>query len=159
VQLQQTEVRGAAFQAKATGELNLAPILTNSTIQIPVQVALGRAQAAKAGLVDANTPTNAVYVSLPDFLKMKGTLGAPKADIDKIALASLALKAGGGISSQIGGKDGDKVGSALNALGGLLGGSKNAPATGTPTNGPSTTATNAAPAPNLLDLFKKPKKN
>jgi hypothetical protein len=124
-----------------------------------VQVALGRAQAAKAGLVDASTPTNAVYVSLPDFLKMKGTLGAPKADIDKIALASLALKAGGGISSQIGGKDGDKIGSALNALGGLLGGSKNAPATGTPTNGPSTTATNAAPAPNLLDLFKKPKKN
>lgn len=158
VQLQQTEVRGAAFQAKATGELNLAPILTNSTIQIPVQVALGRAQAAKAGLVDASTPTNAVYVSLPDFLKMKGTLGNPKADIDKIALASLALKAGGGISSQIGGKDGDKIGSALNALGGLLGGSKNAPATGTQTNAPSTKATNAAPAPNLLDLFKKPKK-
>jgi len=158
VQLQQTEVRGAAFQAKATGDLNLAPILTNSTIQIPVQVALGRAQAAKAGLVDANTPTNAVYVSLPDFLKMKGTLGNPKPDIDYVALGSLALKAGGGISTQIGGKTGDKVGSALNALGGLLGGSKNAPATGTQTNVPSTKATNGAPAPNLLDLFKKPKK-
>lgn len=155
VQLQQTELRSAAFHAQAAGDVTLAPILTNSTIQIPVQIALGRAQAAKAGLVDASTPTNAVYVSLPDFLKLKGTLGSPKADIDKIALGALALKAGGGISSQIGGKDGDKVGSALNALGGLLGGGKSAPAAGTQTNVP---ATNAPPAPSLLDLFKKPKK-
>lgn len=158
VQLQQTEVRGAAFRAQAAGDLTLAPILTNSTIQIPVQVALGRSLATQAGLVDASTPTNAVYVSLPDFLTMKGTYGSPKAEINKIALGALALKAGGGISSQIGGKDGDKVGGALNALGGLLGGSKSAPATGTQTNSPAPNATNAAPAPNLLDLFKKPKK-
>lgn len=155
VQLQQTEVRGAAFQAQAAGDLTLAPILTNSTIQIPVQVALGRSLAAQAGLVSASTPTNAAYVSLPDFLKMKGTLGNPKAEIDKLALVALAAKAGGGIAGQIGGTSGDKVGSALNALGGLLGGGKSAPAAGTQTN---STVTNAAPAPNLLDLFKKPKK-
>ena len=155
VQLQQTEVRGAAFQAQAAGDLTLAPILTNSTIQIPVSVALGRSLAAQAGLVSASTPTNAAYVSLPDFLKMKGTLGNPKAEIDKLALVALAAKAGGGIAGQIGGTSGDKVGSALNALGGLLGGGKSAPAAGTQTN---STVTNAAPAPNLLDLFKKPKK-
>ena len=154
VQLLQTEVRGNAFQAQAAGELSLAPILTNSTIQIPVQVALGRSLAAQAGLVNASTPTNAAYVSLPNFLKMKGTLGSPKADIDKIALVALAAKAGGGVAGQIGGPTGKKVGDALSAVGGLFGG-KNTPAAGVQTNSP---ATNAAPAPNLFDLFKKPKK-
>ncbi len=158
VQLQQTEVRGAAFQAQAAGELILAAQLTNSTILIPVHVALGRAQAAKAGLVDANTPTNAVYVNLPDFLKLKGTLGNPKADIDKLALAAFAVKAGGGIAGQIGGASGTKAGALINAVGGLLGGNP-APAAGAPTNLPTAVTTNSAPAPNLLDLFKKPKKN
>lgn len=158
VQLQQAEVRGAAFQAQAAGELILAPVLTNSTMQIPVHVALGRSLAAQAGLLDASTPTNAVYFSLPDFLTLKGTLGKPKADIDKLALVALAAKAGGGIAGQIGGASGDKVGGALNALGGLLGGSKSTSATGPQTNAPAANTTNAAPAPNLLDLFKKPKK-
>lgn len=155
VQLQQTEVRGTAFQAQAAGDLTLAPILTNSTIHIPVTVALGRSLATQAGLVSASTPTNAGYVRLPDFLTLKGTLGNPKTDIDKIALGALVLKAGGGIAGQIGGASGDKVGSALNAIGGLLGGGNNAPAAVPQTN---SAATNATPAPNLLDLFKKPKK-
>ena len=157
VQLQQTEVRGAAFQAQAAGDLTLAPILTNSTIQIPVRVALGRALAAQAGLVSASTPTNAVYVSLPDFLTMKGTLGNPKADIDKLALVALAAKAGGGIAGQIGGATGGKAGALLNAVGGLLGGNS-APSSDPQTNLPSATTTNPAPEPNLLDLFKKLKK-
>jgi hypothetical protein len=155
VQLQQAEVRSKAFQALAAGDLTLAPILTNSAIQIPVKVALARSLADKIGLVSADTPTNAVYVALPDFLKMKGTVGNPKADIDKLALLTLAAKTGGGVAKQIGEAGGDKTGSLINAVGGLLGG-KSAPPTGSATNSPST-VTNAAPASKLLDLFKKPK--
>jgi hypothetical protein len=155
VQLQQAEVRSKAFQALAAGDLTLAPILTNSTIQIPVKVALARSLADKIGLVSADTPTNAVYVALPDFLKMKGTVGNPKADIDKFALLTLAAKTGGGVGKQIGEAGGEKAGSLINAVGGLLGG-KSAPPTGPATNSPST-VTNATPASKLLDLFKKPK--
>ena len=121
VTLEQAEVRSAAFQALAKGDITLAPILTNSTLQIPVTVALSRALAGKAGLVTAATPTNAVYVALPDFLQMKGTLGQPKADVDKAVLGALALKTGAGVANKIGGKDGEKVGAVLQGLGGLAG--------------------------------------
>ena len=163
VTLDQAEVRSSAFQVLADGNIGLAPILTNSTIQIPVYVSLSRALGDKIGLVSANTPTNAVYVPMPQFLTMKGTLGNPEKDINKIALIALAAKAGGGIGKNIGGAAGDKVGGVLNLVGGVLGGGKPAvPAT----NVPSATATNAPPANvppqnpvnDLLNLFKKPKK-
>jgi hypothetical protein len=156
VALQQAEVRSAAFQALAAGDLVFAPILTNSTIAIPVKVALQRALADKAGLVRADTPTNLVYVALPEFLKMKGTLGNPKADIDKVALLSLVAKTGGSISQQIGGAGGEKAGAILNTLDSLLGGKPATPATAA-TNASPSTGTNTTPAPTLLDLFKKPK--
>ena len=149
-------MRGGAFQALATGEILLAPVLTNSTIDIPVKVALGRKLAGQAGLVTAAVPTNALYVALPDFLSLKGTLGDPKAHLDKMALVALAAKAGGGVATQIGGATGEKAGSIINTVGGLFGGSKTPPAAGAVTNAPA--STNQAPAANLLDLFKKPKK-
>ena len=104
--------------------------------------------ASEIGLVDATTPTNAVYVALPDFLKMQGTIGKPQTKIDKLVLASLALKTGGGIMKGIGGAGGEKGGAALNSLGSLFGGNKS-----TTTNAAPTT-TNSAPANNLLKLFK-----
>ncbi|MEJ0089638.1 MAG: hypothetical protein WDM80_07840 [Limisphaerales bacterium] len=151
VQLQSAELRSAAFQALASGQITLDPILTNSTIAIPIHAALSRSLAGQIGLVDANTPTNAVYVALPDFLKMEGTIGKPQTKIDKLAVATLALKTSGGIVEKIGGAGGEKVSSVLNAVGDLFGGGKSAN-----TNSPSTT-TNTSPAGGLLDLFKKPK--
>ena len=154
VTLEQAEVRSTAFQALAKGEIALNPILTNSTMQIPVNVALSRALATQAGLVTASTPTNLAYVAFPEFLQMKGTVGKPKPEVDKAVLTAFALKAGAGIANKIGGASGEKVGTVLQGLGGLLGGST--PATATTTNAPN--ATNANPAADLLNLFKKPKK-
>ena len=49
-------------------------------------------------LTSGNVPTNAAYVPLPQFLTMKGTLGDPKADINKLALGGMAVKSlGSGI--------------------------------------------------------------
>jgi AsmA family len=149
VQLQSAEVRSAAFQALASGQIVLAPVLTNSTIAIPVKITLSRSLAGQIGLVNAGTPANANYVPMPDFLKMEGTLGKPQTKIDKLALVELAAKTGGGIVEKIGGSGGAKVGSALNAIGGLLGGGKSATTNSTPAT------TNAAPASGLLNLFKK----
>jgi hypothetical protein len=148
VLLKSAEVRSAAFQGLASGEIGLAAVLTNSTIAIPVQIALSRSLAGEIGLVDATTPTNAVYVALPDFLKMEGTLGKPEAKTDKLVLVALAAKTGGGIAGKIGGAAGEKAGSAISALGSLLGGGKS-----TATN--SAPATNSSPVGGLLKLFGK----
>src|SRR4029077_19149150 len=106
VQLQSAELRSPAFQALASGQIFLEPILTNSTIEIPVQATLSRSLASQIGLVDAGTPAKAVYVALPDFLKMEGTIGKPRAKIDKLVLVELAAKTGGGIAGKIGGAGG-----------------------------------------------------
>jgi len=152
VTLDQAEVRSAAFQVLANGNITLAPILTNSTMQIPVNVLFSRAMGDKIGLVNVDTPTNAVYVPMPQFLTMKGTLGKPATDISKTALIALGAKAGGALMKGIGGSSGEKVGGVLDAVGGLFGGGKST----TNTNQPSATATNQ-PA-GLLDLFRRPKK-
>ncbi len=161
VQLQPAEIRSAIFQVLAKGDITLAEILNDSAIQIPVQVALAPGPAGKIGLANAVTVTNTAYVSLPDFVTMKGTLGKPKTDLDKLAILKLAAKVGGGMTKEIGGAGVDKVGSLLNAAGDLFGGSKAKPdagATNAPVPNTSTNAsTNATPVGKLFDLFKKPK--
>jgi len=94
-------------------------------------------------LTPVDTPTNAVYVALPDFVTMGGTLGAPKPDINKRVLAQLALQSSAALSRGKGGTTGDTVGGVLGAMGNLIGGTHssqtNAPpqteATGTNSGG------------------------
>jgi hypothetical protein len=148
VQLTQAEVRSSAFQVIATGNIILQPVLTNSTMLIPVQILLSRSLGDQIGLVNSDTPTNAQYVPMPEFLKMSGTVGNPKTDLDKRALLLIAAKAGGGIGKNIGGVAGQESKSVFNAVEGLLG-------TKSTTNTNSAATTNAAPAGGLLNLFKK----
>jgi hypothetical protein len=148
VLLKSAEVRSSAFQALASGQIVLQPILTNSTIEIPVHVTLSRSLAAQIGLVDANTPADTTYVPLPDFLTMVGTIAKPDKKIDKLALVALAAKIGGGITGKIGGAAGGQAGSAINALGGLFGGSHTTTTNSTPAK------TNSSPIGGLLKLFK-----
>jgi hypothetical protein len=152
VQLQQTMVQSAAFQADATGTVRLEDVLTNSVINIPVAISLSREIAQRYNLVPPNTPTKAAYVRLPDFLTLTGTVGNPDTKKDKVALVGLAAKAVG--SLPIGGQ----AGSILQGVGGLLGGTgTQPPATNAPgvTNAP---AKDQNPVGNLLNQFLKPKK-
>jgi hypothetical protein len=151
VDLQSALVRSAAFEAEAHGNIRLAPKLTNSTIEIPVAISLARPIAEKINLVPPNTPTNAAYARLPDFLTMKGTLGTPKEDINKVALAGVTLK---GISSVV--PAGSKAGQVLGGIGGILG-ARATPSTNAP-SGANTNQPGQSPVNELLDLFKKPKK-
>lgn len=148
VKLQTAEVRSAAFLAQAGGQIGLAPVLDNSTLNIPVQVSLSRALGGQIGLVNASTPTNVVYVPMPDFLTMEGTLGKPAAKINKLALLKLAATTTGGITGRVGGAVGGQVGSAVNAIGGLLDGNHPASTNAAP-------ATNATPIGGLLKMFGK----
>ncbi|SPE61315.1 exported hypothetical protein [Verrucomicrobia bacterium] len=144
VDLSQAVIRSPAFEADTQGTISLAPVLNDSTIQLPVAVLLNYSIAQRLNLVPAGTPTNAPYAKLPDFLTMAGTLGKPKSQINKTVLATTALKGIGGAVPAAGGKIG-------NILGGLLPGSSTAN-----TNAP--TSTNASPANNLLNDLFKPKK-
>lgn len=147
VELQAAEIRSTAFQAQAGGGIGLERILTNSTLRIPLTVSFSRAMADRVGLVTADIPTNQVYVALPDFVSLKGTVGEPKADINKLALAGLAARTGAGVVKQIGGASGGKAGDILGAVGSLLGGGTTAPRTNTPT---ATNRPPTDPAGNLL---------
>ena len=138
--LQRAVVQSQAFQAEANGAIHLAPVLANSTLEIPVMVSLRQPLAEKVGLVPAGTPANATYVKLPDFLKIKGTLGEPKEDINYLALTTMAAKAGTGIL----GKTGGGAAGVLDAVGNLL---RGGPAPGGGTNAP--------PVINPLDLFRR----
>ena len=155
VTLEQASIESPAFRADATGTIVLAPVLTNSSLHIPVSVSLSQPIASRLNLVPAGTPTNALYAKLPDFFTEVGTVGNPKPEVKTLALIKLAAQGIGG-ALPIGGT----AGNVLHGLGGLLGGGT-APAT---TNN-TPPATNPAPAPapqqplnNLLNNFLKPKK-
>ncbi len=88
IELQKAVVQSPNFQADVDGGfVMLASVLTNSAIQIPVSISLSRSIADRIGLVPANTPTNAVFVKVPDFLTLTGTVGVPKPKINVLALA------------------------------------------------------------------------
>ena len=96
ITLQQSLVQSTAFTADARGAIALAPVLTNSTINIPVTVSVSQPLAKQLNLTSGNTSANGTYVALPQFLTMTGTLGVPKADINKLALGGMTVKSLGG---------------------------------------------------------------
>ena len=101
-----------SFQASSTGTVTLASVLTNSALNFPVDVALQRAVAQKANLIPANAPTNTAFVLLPSFVQVKGTLLAPKPEIQGLEIAKLGLKSIVGLPQFMGTK-------AVNALSGV----------------------------------------
>jgi hypothetical protein len=147
VRLERTGVASIAFLGEAAGTLEIATVLTNSVMRFPVKVSLSKSLADKAGLTPAGTATNAVYVALPDFVTMGGTLGLPKPDVKYLVLAQLALQSGAGITRSIGGATGETVGGVLGTVGSLLGGGP-APKTNAPA------ATNPPPANPATDLIR-----
>jgi hypothetical protein len=68
-------------------------------------VSLSHGIAKNFGLASADA-TNATYVKLPDFYTMKGTVGDPKNDINKLALAKVGGKALLGVGSKLEGSTG-----------------------------------------------------
>ncbi|MFM8359031.1 MAG: AsmA family protein, partial [Verrucomicrobiota bacterium] len=90
VELQQARVLSAAFDLRSQGIVRLNPVLTNSTLELPVQVALRTNLAATLG---AKPTGGGPYAALPDFLQVTGTVGAPKSKIDYPKLALLGGQA------------------------------------------------------------------
>ncbi|HTI99808.1 MAG TPA: AsmA family protein [Dongiaceae bacterium] len=169
VTLSKFEAASVAYQADTAGSIPIAPVLNDSPIaNWPVNLSLSRDLAGKARLLTSDTPTNVMFVQLPAFVHLNGTLGKPEATTDKLVIAGLIARSVGGIPGVVGGKAGNVIqgigsvltgtttnvpvanevggglGKLLQATGGLLGGQN--------TNTPATNA----PVRNLLeDLLRK----
>ena len=167
----------AAFWATAEGVIRLAPVLTNSPVDLPVQLALRADLARQIKLAQFTPSSRTNFLNLPPLVKIKGTLGSPETEIDKLRLAALLA---GSVGGAIGGTAGDavqgvssllqgNVGAAVDSLGQLIPGRKpvaptNAPpATNAPprtnapaakTNAPPAATTNPPPRPSVLDLLE-----
>ena len=158
MELSDAMIQSPACQAGAHGTIQfykaavMDDAITNSTLALPLTVALKRSLAAKIDFVPAGTPTNLAYVKLPEYVKIKGTVGSPKTDIDKKALVGMALQKYGG---KIPGVD-QKTSNLIQGLGGMLGG--NSPSATNATASTNAPATNQNPIGSLLDQFSKPKK-
>jgi hypothetical protein len=133
-----------AFEASVQGAIPIADVLSNSPLNLPVQLFLERSLAQKTGLLAANTPADATYAPIKNFVTIKGTIGQPTSDLDRVALGGLLFKSGQGMAERLGGKT---AGSAISGLSGLLNGGK------------SDTNANGTNAPkkklNPFDLFKR----
>jgi hypothetical protein len=93
-------VQSTAFKADGQGGIALAQVLTNSTINIPIAISVSQSIGKQLNLASGTASTNATYVPLPQFLAMEGTIGNPKADINKVALGGMVVKSiGSGILS------------------------------------------------------------
>ena len=115
INLQLAVVQSAAFEADATGTIALAPVLTNSTINIPMTILLSRAIAGQLNLTAANTSAGA-YVPLPQFFTMTGTLGNPDKKINKLALVGLTVQSVGNSLIKPSNGNTSPVGNLLNQL-------------------------------------------
>jgi hypothetical protein len=115
INLQSAVVQSDAFEADALGTITLSSVLTNSSINIPVTVSLSRSIAGQLNLAAASSSTG-TYVTLPQFLTMKRTLGNPKADINKMALAGLTVQSLGNNLLKPSNGNQSPVGNLLNQL-------------------------------------------
>jgi hypothetical protein len=128
----------------------------DSPLNQEIEVSLARELAGK--LRFANVPTNAAYVRLPSFARLRGTLGKPDVKTDKAVILALT-------ATSLGGAVGGKVGGILEGVGSILGARPEAtpgPAAPSATNAPPAATNAPAPAPNpvedILNLFKRPKR-
>jgi hypothetical protein len=159
IQLRHAAFRSASLGAQVQGAIPIADDLMQSRLELPVHLELSRDLARRARLVGADEATNLTYVPLPEIASLKGTLGEPKPDVDKVKTGLLVARGVGGL---VGGAAGDtiqgvtgiiggvakgetnSVKNLIQGIGGLFGGSRtNAQATNAP--GESVNPTNASP--------------
>jgi uncharacterized protein involved in outer membrane biogenesis len=139
--ISELKILSPAFTVEGNGRIQIANILSNSPLEIPVRLAM-----VKDGKAEP----------LPDFLTVVGTVGAPKTKFDPLGLAKLATRLPGGVGELVGGRLSQATNVVNKLTGGLLGnilGGKNTNAAasvpGAATNKPA-----AQPQANPLDALR-----
>ncbi|HEX3717623.1 MAG TPA: AsmA family protein [Verrucomicrobiae bacterium] len=108
----------SAFEASIEGAIPIAEVLSNSPLNLPVQLSVRRSLAEKIGMQDAetNVAPDAPFIPVRNFVTIKGTLGAPVSLVDKRALGGVILNSGTGMARRLGGEAGSGVKSAFSGL-------------------------------------------
>jgi hypothetical protein len=81
-----------SFTADTQGDIKIADIVANSPIEKwPMHLWLRRALAQRIGKIPRNTAPEAEYVKMPDFVRVAGTVGTPKPELNRMALAGAVV--------------------------------------------------------------------
>ena len=137
IDVQRAEVVSPAFLGNVHGVIPIADVLTNSPLNLPLEVSLTNSLATKLAL-DTTQSVNG-YTPLPVFMTVLGTLGNPQPKKDVLVLATLTARAAGGL---VGGTVGGEVGNVIKTGSGVLSG------LGSLLGGHSTTSTNQSTTTN-----------
>jgi len=142
INVQAAQVASPAFLADVQGSIPIADVLTNSPLNLPIQISLVNSLAKR--VVQTN---GTAYTALPVFLTLTGTIGNPQTKKNTLVLATLTAQAAAGI---LGGNA--QAGNLIKSGGDLLQGLSGALHGNTNSTGQST---NGQPVNNLLNgLFK-----
>ncbi len=98
-----------AFQATAAGSITLDDVLTNSALNIPVNIKLSKNLAKNVKLID-KAPSEK-YTELPQFVTIGGTVGAHEVQLDRGKLLAVGIQAAPAAALNIGK---NAVGTAVN---------------------------------------------
>lgn len=124
VSIQPLHIQSDAMRITSSGDIPIADNLMDSPLDLPIKVEVSENIAANLLTVKA---VKGDYAPLPDFLKMEGTVGASKPNINKGALGVLAASGGVGSAVNAGkrvvGTAGD-VGKAVTGVLNVFGGKK-----------------------------------
>ena len=137
VRVENGSVESEAFLANVAGTITLDDVITNSTLNLPIDLSLRRSLALKSKILPSDTPPEAKYAKIGNVYTVRGTLGAPDPDENKAVLAGILLRGAAGL-----GLGNEKVEGALGAVGNILSGQKS--------GGTNTTSTNASPVGNIV---------
>jgi hypothetical protein len=144
IYIQPAQVLTELFVAQSQGSITLADQFTQSSVQLPVDIALRRDLVQKVPALSAVVATNANWAELPSLISIKGTIANCKATVDlqryllsEKGLANLPILKDTG------------VGKFLNSIN-KTGEQSAVPETGAGTNAPSAPASPASALGNLL---------
>ena len=118
VDLAEFKVLSPHFQVLSKGTIPIADDIMASTLALPVDLTMKKDMATGANLVDDAAEAIDGFVSLPPFVKVEGSVGEPKVNIDKLAVGKLFIRNVAGLPESVVGQ----AGQALQGLGGLVGG-------------------------------------
>jgi hypothetical protein len=151
IDVQRAQVLSPAFQGNVHGTIPIADVLTNSPLNLPVEVSLADSLAGKLKLSGAQRADG--YTQLPVFLTVTGTIGHPQTKENALVITSLTA---GALTDVAGKLIGGKAGETIKETGGMIQGLEGLFGHKTTTNAPATTTTTNAPAKpfNPFHLFK-----
>jgi hypothetical protein len=93
IDVTQFQVVSDSFTADTAGEIKIADVFMDSPLdKWPMHFYLRSSFAKRIRMFPKNTSPDAQYAKLPDFIKVAGTIGAPKPELNKLALTGTVLE-------------------------------------------------------------------